>query len=75
MSEVVIKLPEMKVEIENEVKEGIRAVAKAEVARGILLQRAGKMLSKSELTEEDALTLGKESKKGRAEELRRRGLL
>jgi len=75
MSEIVIKLPEMKVEIENEVKEGIRAVAKAKVARGLMLQRTGKMLSKSEFTEEDALKLGKESKKGRAEELRRRGLL
>lgn len=75
MSEIVIKVPKLRPQLEKEVARGIEALAKAEVSRAFLLEQLDMMFSKSKLTEKDAIELGRKLKKGRYEKLRKKGLV
>lgn len=76
MAEIVVKIPE---ELEKEIKEHHLDVSKVvaesvtdELLRFVALKT---IASKSKLTEEDAVELGRKLKEGRFEELRKKGLL
>jgi len=75
MSEIVVKIPELEKRLEKEVAKGIGILARAELARILLLERWNKLLLKSKLTEEECIKLGRELKKGRFEKLKKMGLL
>ena len=76
MAEIVIKIPEeLKREIEEHELDVSRVVAESitnEVLRFVALKT---IASKSKLTEEDAVELGRKLKEGRFEELKKKGLL
>ena len=54
--------------------EAVRKFLSEKVKRAALLKKLDKMLENSELTEEDALELGRKIKKGRFEKLKRERL-
>ena len=54
--------------------ESVREFLSEKVKRATLLKKLDKMLENSELTEKDALELGRKIKKGRFEKLKRAGL-
>ena len=55
--------------------ESVREFLSEKVKRATLLKKLDKMLENSELTEKDALELGRKIKKGRFEKLKRAGLV
>lgn len=55
--------------------ESVREFLSEKVKRAALLKKLDKMLENSELTEEDALELGRKIKKGRFEKLKQAGLV
>ena len=55
--------------------ESVREFLAEKVKRAALLKKLDKMLENSELTEKDALELGRKIKKGRFEKLKRAGLV
>ncbi len=75
MPEIVVKIPELGKKLEKEVARGIERLARAEVARVLLLKKWNKLLRKSKLTEKECIKLGREVKKGRFEKLKRMGIL
>ncbi|MEM3714859.1 MAG: hypothetical protein QXF82_07930 [Nitrososphaeria archaeon] len=75
MPEIVVKLPELEEELKKEVVKGIEILARAEVARALLLKKWNKLLSESGLTEKECIRLGRELKKGRFEKLKKMRLL
>ncbi len=75
MTEIVVKIPKMEKELEREIVRGIEISARAEVARALLLKRLNELLSKSRLTEKDAIRLGRELKAGRHEKLKKMRLV
>jgi len=75
MSEIVVRIPELEKRLEKEVARGMGILARAELARVLLLKRWNKLLFKSKLTEEECIKLGRELKKGRFEKLKKMGLL
>lgn len=54
--------------------ESVREFLSEKVKRAALLKKLDKMLENSELTEKDALELGRKIKKGRLEKLKQAGL-
>lgn len=75
MVEIVVKLPKLEPQLEKQVVEGISALAKAEVARAVMLERLNKMLSKSKLTEEECILLGRKVNRAMRKRLEEKGLL
>ena len=75
MTEVVVKIPKMESKLEKEVVKGMEILARAEVARVLLLERFNKMLSKSKLTDEECLVLGREVNRTMRKRLEEKGLL
>lgn len=63
--EFSIKVPIVDAEKSAELVKNIRLFARAEVLRLLLLEKWDRMLSKSRFTEEDAVRLGRQAKKGR----------
>ena len=55
--------------------ESVREFLSEKVKRAALLKKLDKMLENSELTEKDALELGRKIKKGRFEKLKQAGLV
>lgn len=55
--------------------ESVRNFLSEKVKRAALLKKLDKMLENSELTEKDALELGRKIKKGRFEQLKQAGLV
>ena len=55
--------------------ESVREFLSEKVKRAALLKKLDKLLENSELTEEDALELGRKIKKGRFEKLKHAGLV
>ena len=55
--------------------ESVRNFLSEKVKRAALLKKLDKMLENSELTEKDALELGRKIKKGRFEKLKQAGLV
>jgi len=76
MAEIVVKIPE---ELWKEIREhhlDVSRVAMESVTDEVLRFIALKTIaSRSKLTEEDAIELGRKLKEGRFEELRKKGLL
>ena len=75
MVEVVVKLPKLESQLEKQVVKGIEVLARAEVARAVMLERLNKMLSKSELTEEECIKLGRKVNRAMRKRLEEKGLL
>lgn len=80
MPNVTVSVPdELKQELDNlpEINwsEAVRNFLSEKVKRESLLRKLDKMLEKSELTEEDALELGRKIKKDRFEKLKQAGLV
>lgn len=55
--------------------ETIREFLSEKVKRALLLKKLDKLLENSELTEEDCIRMGREAKKGRFKELKKRGMV
>lgn len=80
VSNITVSVPEeLKKELDElpEINwsEAVRKFLSEKVKRAMLLKKLDSMLEKSELTEEDALELGRKIKKGRFEKLRQAGLV
>jgi len=75
MTDVIIRLPKMETGIEKQVVNGIRNLAKAQIARAMMLKEMDMMLSGSNITEADAIEMGRTIKKGRYGRLKKAGLV
>ncbi len=80
MSNITVSVPEeLKKELDElpEINwsEAVRKFLSEKVKRAMLLKKLDSMLEKSEMTEKDALELGRKIKKGRFEKLRQAGLV
>ena len=69
MAEIVVKISGFEPKLEKELAKSIEILARAEVTRVLLLERLGKLLAKSELTEEECIALGREVNKAVRERL------
>jgi len=65
MAEIVVEIPELKLDRKffEELERDINATIRLKVARELLLKEWDKRFSKSELTEEECLRLGREINK------------
>ncbi len=80
MPNITLSIPqELKVKMDKlpelNWSETIREFLSEKVKRALLLKKLDKMLENSELTEEDCIRLGRETKKGRFEALKKQGLI
>lgn len=75
MVEVVVKLPKLKPQLEKQVVEGMGILARAEIARAVMLERLNKILSKSKLTEKECVRLGRKVNRAMRKRLEKKGLL
>jgi len=75
MAEIIIKIPDLEKHLEKEVTKGIEILARAEIARALMVEKMNKMLSKSKLTEKECIKLGREVNKNIRRRLEEKGLL
>ena len=76
MAEISIEIPEtLKKQIEKSNLDVSRAVAESIANELVRVSTLRNIISKSKLSEKDALDLGKEIKSGRFKKLKERGLL
>jgi len=77
MAEIVVEIPELKLDKQffEELERDINATIRLKIARELLLKEWDKRFSKSELTDEECLRLGREINKASYKHWKEMGLL